>query len=67
MSPPRIRLLSTEWPLVDQDLWRRATQKAKLFDKDGQAAHWSATSKANAEKGLWSLAGVSGSRRAARS
>ena len=55
MSPPRIRLLSTEWPLVDQDLWRRATQKAKLFDEDGQAAHWSATSKTNAEKayGLW--------------
>ena len=55
MSPPRIRLLSTEWPLVDQDLWRRATQKAKLFDKEGQAAHWSATSKTNAEKayGLW--------------
>ena len=55
MSPPRTRLLSSEWPRVDQELWRRATQKAKLFDADGCAAHWSATSKANAEKayGLW--------------
>ena len=33
-----------------QELWRRATQKARLFDEDGQAAHWSATSKTNAEK-----------------
>ena len=36
-------------------LWRRATRKAKLFDDDGRAGHWSATSKINAEKayGLW--------------
>ena len=55
MSPPRTRLLIAEWPRVDQDIWRRATRKAKLFDDDGHAGHWSATSKINAEKayGLW--------------
>jgi hypothetical protein len=43
------------WPPVDQDLWRRAKNKAKLFENDGHAAHWSATSKTTAEKayGLW--------------
>jgi integrase len=55
MRQPRTRLLSAEWPLGDQTLWNRATQRAELFDEDGQAAHWSATSKGNAEKayGFW--------------
>ena len=43
-------MLPGEWPPADQELWRRATQKAQLFDRDGCAAHWSATSKINAEK-----------------
>ena len=40
-----------EWPELDQHLWQVATQKGNFLERDGKAAHWSAATRLQVQKG----------------
>lgn len=40
IDPSRRALNPTDWPRLDQDLWRDALSTGSLFDTTGRAAHW---------------------------
>ena len=40
-----------EWPELDQHLWQVATQKGNFLERDGRAAHWSAATRLQVQKG----------------
>lgn len=46
IDPARCSLPLSAWPLIDQQLWKRATTQRTLFGEGGTAAHWRPQTKA---------------------
>lgn len=40
MKRPRISLIFTEWPSLDQELWLAANRTGGFLESDGKAVHW---------------------------